>query len=94
MLHLMTIGRMLGLAVLGALCGCSLLLDTSEFRTSEGCASSGIEPIQVAEGSLEPAIVRGQGFTRRVVARAVLLLPGGAPDARSRSAELGADERS
>jgi hypothetical protein len=78
MLRLMTVGRMLGLAVLGALCGCSLLLDTSEFRAGDRALRiDGIEPIQVTEGAMEPVIVRGQGLTEGVIVSAFVVLPGG-----------------
>jgi hypothetical protein len=80
MLRLMTVGRMLGVVVLGALCGCSLLLDTSEFRADDrdrALRIDGLEPTQVAEGAMEPVIVRGQGFTRQVIVNAFVVLPGG-----------------
>jgi hypothetical protein len=78
--RLMTVGRTLWVVVLGALGGCSLLLDTSEFRTGERDPElriDGIEPIQLPEGVMEPVIVRGQGLTRQVIVTAVAVWPGG-----------------
>jgi hypothetical protein len=77
--RLMIVGRMLGGVVLGALCGCSLLIDTSEFRTGfpAELRIDGIEPVRLPEGVMEPVIVRGQGLTRQVIVTAVVVWPGG-----------------
>lgn len=76
----MSAGRILGLAALYTLCGCSLLLDTSEYREVAEPGDVQIfshEPEQVSEGATQPIILRGMGFSKNAVVSAVVTLPDG-----------------
>lgn len=76
----MSAGRILGLAALYTLCGCSLLLDTSEYREVAEPGDVSIdrhEPTQVSEGATQPIILRGQGFSKNAVVKAFVVQPDG-----------------
>jgi hypothetical protein len=76
----MSAGRILGLAALCTLCGCSLLLDTNEYREVAEPGEvdiDGSEPAQTLEGATQPVILHGQGFSDKAVVSAVVSLPGG-----------------
>jgi hypothetical protein len=79
----MTAGRILGLAALCTLSGCSLLLDTDDFLAVPELGDVRIdsrEPMQVLEGARLPVILRGEGFSSNAVVLAIVALPGGAEE--------------
>ena len=79
----MTAGRILGLAALCTLSGCSLLLDTDEFLAVPVLGDVRIdsrEPMQALEGARLPVILRGEGFSTNATVRAIVALPGGAEE--------------
>jgi hypothetical protein len=75
----MTVARILGLVALGALCGCSLLLDTDEFRTdrSTELRVTEIDAQTLFEGATEPIIVHGEGLSESVIVNAAVMLDTG-----------------
>lgn len=79
----MTAGRILGLAALCTLSGCSLLLDTDEFLAVPELGDVRIdsrEPMQALEGARLPVILRGEGFSSDAAVRVIVALPGGAEE--------------
>ncbi|WP_428268284.1 hypothetical protein [Haliangium sp.] len=80
-----------------ALAGCSLLLDTEEFREQVDATRVRIDvvmPARVSEGSTAPILLQGEGFLADDLVRAVIDTEQGPMEASVLARQLGADGES